>query len=481
MRLWLVQPPLEVRNEVPGFEKFAQASNQNTTPTVVVYGGAAEISQFVAQQIYEEAVLDPSQCLRIWEEGFSIGEQAVWCPVPSVWKRSAVQLAQSFYTKDLKETQATNLRFPTIPPLHQFRVLLLRKAYLVVHRVLERLRYEESPELNAFVGLALTAIAVGCIRSQFNDRTNGNAFQSFAWAFDVRHDQLSRYLGVLEYNDQCNMLLQSEDRGISSALLLALAGSIWGGASFELIKNSLHPDTVGLVCPHGTFLLDLVRNPEGYVEQVAQGMVGTLFSFFKGSVPLLPQSSSDRSIVGGTASASRSRVSIQRSSKLPHGGNSADYLGRPPIFTLETMSIGTSHISIVLCAWVHGDVLAELNPAAIFENLLEQWSTAQWTASPIIKERTDISCELLLKSKFFQTDKDSDLHVIFTEPQWEWRALIAGLAPKCNVVDTRYLSSELKKTINRSLAMGQAQKPYSPLHIHHESDLPCFVLVDKPR
>ena len=139
VKLWLVQPPPDLHNKVPGLDKFRQASNQNTMPTVVIYGGAAEISLFVSRQISKELLLEPSRCLRIWEEGFAIGEKAVWYSVPSSRKRSAIQLDETFFSTDFQEAKAAEALFSIA--VEKFRTRLVKKAFLAVHRALHRRKY----------------------------------------------------------------------------------------------------------------------------------------------------------------------------------------------------------------------------------------------------------------------------------------------------------------------------------------------------
>ncbi|MCJ1326123.1 hypothetical protein MMC10_002787 [Thelotrema lepadinum] len=434
VKLWLVQPPPDIRDDIPGLNNFTQAPNQSMTPPVIVYGGAAEISQHVAKQLSVDAKLKPHQCLRIWEEGVSIGEQAVWCPARSHSRRGCLELAAHSIRK-FDEANQNNSMFTTI------------------------------------------AIAVGCIKSQFSDHKNRNALQSFAWALDIRRSDIVDFLGFVCHGSPFSQTY----RGISSGQLLALAGSIWGG-SFDSNMRNLHPDTIGLVCPHGTFLLDIVCSPEDFVNQIIRKGARPLFSFFKGSVPLLPQSSTNGYIVGGSPSASRHRVNLESFFKGSRRWEKpAEHQAGSPIITLETMSTSALYLSAILCAWFHGEVLAELNPATIFENLLKQPEDYDWIQMRHLLGYREVPCGLLVESKFFRLDGPYRyLYVVRTEPRWEWRILIAGIAPPyVDVVDTRYISPETLARINRDIAGLKSTDRSDTVLAASTTPTTWLVLLDK--
>lgn len=191
-------------------------------------------------------------------------------------------------------------------------------------------------------------------------------------------------------------------------------------------------------------------------------------SFFKGSMPLLPQDITDGFVIGGDPPASRTRRNLASAYKE----SSSERSKLPPaILTLKIMATNTTQLSAIFCAWSFGDVVAELNPAMVFSNTVNQIPVdflhknassavarlANWLPGPTLKE---VSCDRLIQLGFFNAS--AELHLVRMGPQWEWRFLIAGLACRpLRIVDTRGAEPRyLEKTLSRFYS--GSWKPLTP-------------------
>ena len=136
---------------------------------------------------------------------------------------------------------------------------------------------------------------------------------------------------------------------------------------------------VGIVCSHGTVLLDIVNDPKKIARR---GLDGGLISLYEGSIPLLPQdpqgiiwasavSSSDRAVNQNT------RTHIPTISRMDEG----DFL-----FTAEPLVEHDGKLCLVLCAWKFGDVVFQLNPADVLSNLVRCRSIEAAIANPTIDQ-----------------------------------------------------------------------------------------------
>ncbi|SLM36789.1 hypothetical protein LPUS_00647 [Lasallia pustulata] len=479
VKLWLMRPPPEMRVEIPGLDSGTRSVNERATPALTAYGGAAEIAKFVANQI--GASLEADQSLKLWEEGFKIGEQAIWLPHGLLRFSNHMVLAEEFYDANLEEAEAARKRFSIKESRYSDMVhpRLLHKALMAIHRTFEQVDYKDNTSVQKSIELALIAITVGCVKSQIDDHSHGQELKSFAWTFDVRHRDIALFLGSHREKYLVGLESRFTRPGVTIPRLLCLAGSIWGGFSSNQSltpQTGLHTDTLGLVCSHGTFILDILRDPEGFINEASQGRLKALkprVSFFKGSVPLLPQVHTNGLILGGTSPASMTRRTLASAYKEPSHERSSGLELPPLVFTLEIMATNTTPLSAVFCAWSFGDVVAEINPATVVSNMLHRSNvdylralipnavTAQWRHWRHRSTTREVSCERLIELGFFWAS--TGVHIVRVGPQWEWCFLVAGLARgltgQCVIIDTR--SADLR-SLEKKLS-GFFSKDFAPV------------------
>ena len=448
VKLWLIQPPREIREKMPGLEPITHLSTELAAPQSTVFGGAAEISSFVAAQL--GAFWKLEYCLKIWNEGFNIGKRAIWSASPKISLESVgnvyIGLGRQWLDGDRGEYTSTRKMFSTFTQsgTDASRSPLFRNAMIAVHRALQQKEYPSTTTVWRSLELAVIAIAVGCVRSQIDDHSQGHKLESFAWTFDARGRRIEYYLGLAR-NDSTI----SHSSSVSCRALLALAGSIWGGLLTSHHPQDLSDNLLGLVCPQGTLMYKILEDPQTFVKKSTEGtglQLQPLLSFFKGSAPLLPQDLIHGTVVGGNSTQSLLRTPLD--TICANVENNRQEAVAPPVLTLETMATGSGQISMIVCAWLHGDVIAELNPATIFSNIISR-------AEPIPADEF----EKLEKSRSFtmETSSISPVYIsswnFFSTPgrvynlrirhDCEWQALIAGLGSSCTIVDAHGLDAKL--------------------------------------
>ncbi|KAI4130467.1 MAG: hypothetical protein LQ347_003362 [Umbilicaria vellea] len=143
VKLWLMRPPPEMRVEIPDLDSYTRSVNEWATPALTVYGGAAEIAKFVADQI--GASLEADQSLKLWEEGVKIGEQAIWL----IWSHSPLDdrrlvLADEFLDANLEEAKATRKRFSIQESQYNMYPRFLHKALMAIHRTFKQVDYKHN-------------------------------------------------------------------------------------------------------------------------------------------------------------------------------------------------------------------------------------------------------------------------------------------------------------------------------------------------
>lgn len=113
--------------KMPGLDACTQSVNEQATPAMTVYSGAAEIAKFVTNQI--GASLEVDQSVKLWKEGLKTGEQALWMR----GGRTHLKLADGFFDADLEEAKATQKRFLIKESQYKVKPYLLCKALMAVH------------------------------------------------------------------------------------------------------------------------------------------------------------------------------------------------------------------------------------------------------------------------------------------------------------------------------------------------------------
>ena len=433
--LWLTQPPLDIASQLNIFNEGLHIRNSRSPQKrfIPILGGAAEISQMLALQF--KAELAPEDSLVLWQAGMAFGESARWTlghskdldgPHPLF-----IRLSEEFLMSigPVDEAVAEHARTHFSGRRTDERAHLARKAAMIVHGVYKYREYGHAEQFHAKMNVVLVAITVGCVKSQIRNPQNGNELESFAWTFDFREKAVTSCLGSFTGANPL-ALCESLPKAVNVESLLEAAACIWGGSTLEYHGHrSLSLNAIGIVCPHVTFVFDIVGN----LERIAQyGITKPFISLYTGSMPILPQEPQTGFVVGGTSFRERDRRRIVEGERFDIDPEPTRH---PPIFTIELVNGGAydGNFCATICAWRHGEVFAELEPVTLLHNLsqphnqlgeLTKLNPPEYSARNFI----ELKCTTLQTLRHFQIDKAAGL--IQTSLQWQWHVVAAGLVER---------------------------------------------------
>jgi hypothetical protein len=380
--LWLTDPPPNISPAIrldPPLTRTWREANENTLP---IHGGNSELAVVIASQMGMGPNIPRDEILELWERAIAAGKSATWesCPRTTYIKAFNIRLSTRFLQ---------TLQEPILEPLSKIFYngprsdrmhLLARRVAEIYHGYyqcsdyarMDPRRLEDALVTMKFIS---GAFAIGCIRSLVSNHPDQLA--SFCWT-------LYLYGGELDTEKFGSLAAAMTTGGFSFGELLILVGKIWGGLMVSMhiapefsgvTQSRGNVPIVGVVCPHGTVLLDIINDPKKIARR---GLDGGLISLYEGSVPLLPQdpqgiiwaskvSSSDRAV------NQNARTHITTISRMDEG----DFL-----FTAEPLVEHDGKLCLVLCAWKFGDVIFQLNPADVLFNLVRCRSIEAATAHP---------------------------------------------------------------------------------------------------
>ena len=191
-------------------------------------------------------------------------------------------------------------------------------------------------------------------------------------------DQYALELGTVRRNGALRELLPLalNGQGATHEVLLWTTATLWGGASSESQGGVvIDRRMIGIVAPHCTMILDILRDP---IEFARPPMFGRLLTMCRGSMPLLARNPrSGFMMAADLGHRSRSLLDCRRNAlsctSLPESLHEAE--GGPftneLIITLEPEVLSGSSQSI-FCGWYAGDLVFELDPLVTFCNLLKR-------------------------------------------------------------------------------------------------------------
>jgi hypothetical protein len=378
--LWLTDPPPNISSAIrldPPLKRTWREANENTLP---IHGGNSELSRAIASQMGCNIPRD--EILELWERAIAAGRNASWesCPRTTYIKAFNIRLSTGF----LQRLQEPNLeplsRMFYNGPRSDRMHLLARRVSEIYHGFYQCSNYSKM-DPNRLEDASVTmrfisgAFAIGCIRSLVSNHPDELA--SFCWT-------LYLHGGELDTEKFGSLAATMTTGGFSFDELLIIVGKIWAGlmASMRIApefsgvtQSRGNVPIVGVVCPHGTVLLDIINDPK---KVASKGLNGGLMSLYEGSVPLLPQDPQGIIWASEVSSSERAvnqnaRTHITTIRKMDEG----DFL-----FTAEPLVEHSGKLCLVLCAWKFGDVIFQLNPADVLFNLVGCRSIEAATSHP---------------------------------------------------------------------------------------------------
>ncbi|KAF2096608.1 hypothetical protein NA57DRAFT_78210 [Rhizodiscina lignyota] len=363
VRLWTCQPPEDVLGILrysSGNDPTDDSSGQDgkelgdSDTGFVVFGGLLELAICVAQKVDFHPTLEgePKEILlQVWGTGARIAHRLRWHVHRDglfflQWEDQSTLPPQALTLS--KILQASDGKLKKISRI-------VAAAIHDLYRLDDYTRLcdpEGSMEMLPAMEFLVTAIGIESLRKLVYSR-------------DHRLDQYALSLAALA--PICGAVRRftpeavSESHGISPQSLLWTASTIWGGATLRS-QGFSHVDelVLGIVAPHCTVILDMIRDPQAFATSLADGKV---FSIWHGAVPMLPRDP-QTGFCKSPARALGEPTELRADFKPRNNGG----LTGTKVITFEPF-LGDPTLS-VFCCWYYGNLIAEIQPAKVFKNLL---------------------------------------------------------------------------------------------------------------
>lgn len=425
--LWLTEPPEDVAKAFRVVGTSQKGSRGGSKPRMIpIYGGDAEISCVIAQQLSCRCPADIR--LRLWEEGVKLGKEASWEVANPNSHRVVLRLCETFTSTRIPAHLDPVARTWYSGPQSDKRHKLARKAAIVYHKVNDHSDYTGiAGEAKEELDLILTAFAIGCLKSLISNTTR--SLSTYALALEEPDGPGSGPTALLDF---CKKLLA----GHSLDDLLLTVGTVWGGLTPQLG----FPDgkLVGIVCPEVTILLDVLSDPKLIAQH---GLEKGIMSLHTGSVPILPRDPLYGAIMAGDPNPEQIYKTVDASKEQISGSAVSEV-----IFTVEPFAQTNGSLSAIICGWESGDVAFELDPFNVFKNLIHK-RTLELADAEVGTENTLIRRELqvqqdqtqvhirkneLLDLQFFKLNRV--IGIIDIGPRFDWQVVAAGCALPGNAI-----------------------------------------------
>ena len=400
LTLWLTKPPPDIAwilKSYQGREDFEPRTL--LTGPIPIFGGVAEIARSVGRRFGCEA--SQEEQVALWETSVLVGKACAWeaSVISDEAQRSLILKVDS--TKLLYDiqmpadlTHKAQRHFKAVrgDPRHN----LARKAASVLHETLNYPSYDGFAEarLKPYIELIVVAFFVGCIECLVSPSSSQLSF--YAWTAEC-----TQLMGYAE-----SMVSQ----GLSTERLILTAARIWGGLppSFTPIVPS-NVSVMGIVCPQTTIMLNVLSDP---VETAHWGLTKGLFTLHRGSIPMIPRDQLSGLIFAGEKPFRKPIRDVDASCQIPM---ETEKPTEPEImFTLEPGTTEMGIFSVLICGWMYGSVLLELNPFVVLSGLIGERHLermASWTGD--LRERVKLnhmsSKELLCYTDGFKIRGGSSL------------------------------------------------------------------------
>ncbi|QPC69494.1 hypothetical protein HYE68_000246 [Fusarium pseudograminearum] len=366
--LWLTEPPMIVSSEMNMVgEEYDLADDDSEPGALPIYGGAAEISRVIASQT--GCGLPDDMAMEIWERGVQEGALASWemgdvlgmrfrltdetlrCEIPD----SLGHLADKLYGE------------------RDQRCKIVRKAAAILHDVANYSEYEGFGDswFNLTLSYVMIAYSVGCLRSVVS--VGGNLLSQYCWTSDceLNKDGLRSRL-TSEKADALGFVFMIGTNGASIQDFLWRISSVWGGSTTEYHNHvEIHDRVFGIASPHLTFLSDVLRDPKALAQN---GLSKGFISVHSGSIPTLPRDPLSGLVIAADASAlMEGRFLFDEGPRPLYKETTAGVL-----FSLEPYTGQDGALCAAICTWQYGEVLLELDPMRVHDNLLAQRSLSSY-------------------------------------------------------------------------------------------------------
>ncbi|CAF3491241.1 unnamed protein product [Fusarium graminearum] len=429
--LWLTEPPMIVSSEMNMVgEEYDLADDDSEPGAIPIYGGAAEISRAIASQtgcglpddmardIWERGVHEGA--LASWEMGdvlgmrFRLTDETLRCEIPD----SLGYLADKLYGE------------------RDQRCKIVRKAAAILHDVANYSEYEGFGDswFNLTLSYVMIAYSVGCLRSAVS--VGGNLLSQYCWTSDceLNKDGLRSRL-TSEKADALGFVFMIGTTGATIQDFLWRIASVWGGSTTGYHNHvEIHDRVFGIASPHLTLLSDVLRDPKALAQN---GLSKGFISVHSGSIPTLPRDPLSGLVIAADASAlMEGRFIFDKGPRPLHKETTAGVL-----FSLEPYTGQDGTLCATICTWQYGEVLLELDPVRVHDNLLAQRSLSSYQrlqgtayANPnhcfVPLERGEIPVlqRVFMGASWGRSGINSPLTAVLrAEGRLDWQVVVAGI------------------------------------------------------
>ncbi|KAF4417570.1 hypothetical protein F53441_14509 [Fusarium austroafricanum] len=371
--LWLTEPPAILASELSMVGEGNELPLYDSDPKhIPIYGGAAEISRAVvlqtgcklpddlAMEIWERAVQEGSLASwEVWEPHslrFRLTEEALCCEVPD----HIAHLADGLYGEGDRRRKIS------------------RKAAAILHDVANYSEYEAFGDawFNITITYTMIAYSIGCLRSVVS--VGGGLLSQYCWTTDCElNSNGTRDVLTSEKVDVLSFIFMIATTGATIQDFLWRIACVWGGSTSEYHNHvEIHDRVFGIVSPHLTFLSDVLRDPK---ELARNGLSKGFISVLAGSIPILPRDPLSGLVIAADSSALMERGFIFNKGPRPLSKETTDGV----LFSVEPYTGQEGALCAVICTWQFGEILLELDPMRVHDNLLARRSLSSYEPAQV--------------------------------------------------------------------------------------------------
>ena len=370
VRLWLTQPPAHVSQilrysddmETATYMSSHDSTENDNENTLTVFGGAVEIATAVSSAVgYDAASLcqPPQQSiLALWNMALERGKSFSWAvkPMPNLLYPFRFHFLVPDRRLDQHAMKLTNAISGTDARMTQ----LAREIADIIDKLYHWNSYDHpafESEWKAAAQVIRIAMAVGAL----HNLTQSLAPDDFQYALSLQ--SVSRN-GALS-----NFCLNALTEGVSHQEMIWAASTLWGGASIASQGHSSINDSVqGIVAPHCVLLLDIIRNP---FHLARKGIQAKFLTMCRGSVPLLARDPKSGFVLAPDTKYTESERQDLVIERMVAENQDTKILS-DLVITFEPDVLGPSPFRSHFCCWYMGNLAFEIDPIAVFKNLLRR-------------------------------------------------------------------------------------------------------------
>ena len=159
--------------------------------------------------------------------------------------------------------------------------------------------------------------------------------------------------------------------GVGHHKILWAASTLWGGATQKSQGHAVVDGSiVGIVAPHCTVIMDILRDPEQFAKSPTQV---PLLMVCRGSVPMLPRSRHTGFVQTRTTDDESRRRALPAGDIKKGDRRQGRPMSNELIVTFEPVISDPSYGTF--CCWYGGALVYELNPLTVLKNLSEDFKT----------------------------------------------------------------------------------------------------------